>query len=691
MIRKSIKDSSWIRQSFLLPDFAINSIDEIRRVQTTADYKFTDTSLGGNFALNALPQFTRNADIRRYNFYKGVHTNNHDRISYKNGSTSDNPDRESTGFGMGRFYSEVIDDNSQLIHIRAGVAKFNSLTRFFGNFYSAEASTLSRTARSTGLFFALGQAAGAILTVPLQPLLWAGKFLNFFLDKPSSRYYYLKPAMPLYWNAVTSIVNGIAVNMGVIPRIGGAGNEALDDDINWNQEQIDHVRKLLPTGIIQANGGVDIVSVSTRAQRMANVFNERLEKAMEDAAQFSPKVRQIAISNFLKGFNPREHQDAKMNQKTYLALYLAEGADGNLPQGTTPDIQETVEFKQSYLDKMGAFFEAERKQGSDFVTFRVNAQGSASESFSNSAKASGLAEKINTQSAGSRDTMYNVANGNVGELGGVGTVLSGLVNAGKDLIKGVAEQMSISGVAVLAGTAFVDIPDVWDSSTADVGRSTFTIPLRAPYGHNYSRLQNLIIPMSALLALCLPLSTGKQSYTAPFLLELFNQGRAQVRLGMVESLTFTRGVGETGWLKKGRFMGVDCNLTIIDLSKVLHMPINPGFSLTQAAAFAAAKGVGEGLNGLAGLFGGEVSSDGVAATLMQGTYDDDNKYTDYLATLGSLPLEAQINTLRKFKLRATEQAAKFQSYTSPAHIMQSAMGGFTGDIIKAISAPGSKG
>jgi hypothetical protein len=688
-MRADIKDHSWIRQSFMLPERAIADLDHIRRIQTTADFKFTDTSIGGNFALNALPQWTGNADIRRFNFYKG-------------NTGKENSDQIRTSSGMGRFYSEVIDDNAQLIHIKAGVAKFNSLTQFFGNFYSAEASVLARTARSTSVFFDLGRLATSVVTIPLQGLVWAGKFVRFFLEKPSSKYYYLKPAMPLYWNAVTSMVNGIAVNMGVIPRVGGGINDPLTEGVVWSKEQITSIRKTLPD-VIRADGGIDIVSVSTRAQRLANAFNEGLEKAMGDAASLDRIGQALAIRKYLNGGGAgdaaarlRAAQKAPFNQKTYLSTFLGEGdakeghtMDGYLDQSATAEnIQENVKFEQGTLDKMQAFYEAERKQGSSYVTFRVDSTGPASESFSNSAKSSDLAGTINGMSSSSREARFNVADGNIGELGGLGTLLGEFVTAGKDAVAGAASSLSISGIAALAGSAFVDIPDMWDSSTADVGRATYTIPLRAPYGHQYSRLQNLIIPMCALMALALPLSTGKQSYTSPLLLELFSQGRTQIRLGMVESLSFTRGVGETGWLPRGRFMGVDVNITIIDLSKVVHMPINPGFDLMKAGQFALAKGVGEGVNALGGLFGNSnvVNSDGLAAFTMSSSFDDDNKYTDYLSILGSLPLEAQTSSWRKFKLRATQQASEFRSYTSGSHMMNSFMGTMFGDVIMALSS-----
>lgn len=53
---------------------------------------------------------------------------------------------------MGRKYSEAIDDNGQLIHMRFGLPQFNSLMTFFTGFYDSGASILSRTGRSPGFF-----------------------------------------------------------------------------------------------------------------------------------------------------------------------------------------------------------------------------------------------------------------------------------------------------------------------------------------------------------------------------------------------------------------------------------------------------------------------------------------------------------------------------------------------------------
>lgn len=111
-----VRDSSWVRKSFLLAGEKSDEETSVWRTWSTAYSKFVDTSLGGNFAINQLPQFTRYADLRT----KGL---SRDALRSKNQTSA-------ALSGMGRYYSESLDDNAQLIHMRFGTARFNSLISF---------------------------------------------------------------------------------------------------------------------------------------------------------------------------------------------------------------------------------------------------------------------------------------------------------------------------------------------------------------------------------------------------------------------------------------------------------------------------------------------------------------------------------------------------------------------------------
>ena len=146
---RMVRDSNWVRKSFLLAGNKADEETSVWRTWSTAYSKYVDTSLGGNFAINQLPQFTRYADLRTKGLSK-------DAQRAKNQTSA-------AMSGMGRYYSEAIDDSAQLIHMRFGTARFNSLISFFVNFYDHEAGVLAREGRVPFSFYA-GKIATTIVT-----------------------------------------------------------------------------------------------------------------------------------------------------------------------------------------------------------------------------------------------------------------------------------------------------------------------------------------------------------------------------------------------------------------------------------------------------------------------------------------------------------------------------------------------
>ena len=677
-----VKDVSWIRQSFAVPNSALDSSgDIVRRTFSTNQTKFTDTSLGGNFAINPPPQFTRSADLRPAK------------------------QRLAGSIGQGRWYSENIDDNSQLIFIRAGVPEFNSLTTFFTGFYNPGAGQLARTGRSTGVFYALGRAVGFAVTVmnwlPLAVHL-LGIGYRFFLGKPSSKFYYLKPTMPLYWNAVQTIVNQIAVNRGIVPRLGGdtnslGGSSVVVDangekvDLSQGYQWDDAARAAFNASspdIFTEGGEINVYAMATRAMRLQHRMYQALEQAasesilssgqdltnaftqvMSETYSDSPPDFQTYLAKWAGSVDSTGNQDSSISGTAYgqpttptsTTSVDATGSDASATTATQdPDSSvESLITSATADDGLKEFFNAELDDGSEFVCFRVNATGSVSESFSSSTAPSEIANKINSMSSSSRSTNFDLANGDL--LGGpIGKLVGAVANAAVDVVRGVADQLQVSGLAALAGAAFVDIPEHWESSSSTYGKSmSYTINLVSPYGNPMSQMMNIHIPLACLLALALPLSTGKQSYTSPFLIEIYDKGRQQSRLAIVDSMSVTRGTGNLGFTNEGHVMGVDVSFTVKDLSSVLHMPIAQGISFSAAAAGAIAGGAMAGVAGAAGGF--------ALGAIAAGSFDEDTIFTDYMAVLGGMGLSDQIYAWRKYKLNLTKMQANFSTWASWAH------------------------
>lgn len=644
MARQYVLDKMWAGHAFLAPPSSLSdATNNERRYHTSSSRKFVDTSMGGHFAINPLPQFTSNCDLKHKSIY-------------------------SAADGVGRWWSEVLDDNAQYVHIRAGVPEFNSMTQFFGNFYNVYAGAMARSGRAPGIWFMVGQTAGVIGTLPLQPFILAGNVYDYFLGMPRSKYYYLKPTMYPYWYAVSNFVNGIFVNMGLSPHFASDEQKKFFDPLGTPAKaDSDSMHRILPD-IVMKDGGIDVFAISTKAQRLANVYRDMIDDALgnltDDPALRAAEFNRLMNQGIDSGIKAMKDPGASLAE--YEKAYLAFGGEYDEKKPTATD---TVNMEDSWLKRAGDQVKAERRMGADFVTFRVNHTASNSESFNNSSTQSSIQSEVNGMSSKARMARFNLADGNI--AGPIGYAL----NIAKDVATGVLAGAQMEGFMALAGNAFADIQKMYESSSADLNRTTFTIPLRAWAADDWVRLKDLFIPLGAIMALGLPRATGRASYDGPFLLEVYNQGHTQIREGMVESISIERGVGDVGWAKGGKVLGIDINITIVDLSSILSMPINPGFSPVQGALTLAA----EALGGSAAVT--------AATALSKSTYAEDNKYTDYLATLASLPLEAQINITRKWQLSMARSRAAFNQWKSPNRMASGLMNTWGGDFLKAISRP----
>lgn len=661
-------DGNWLRQSFMIPRQKVSIIDQRKQMFGEARFKFTDTTLGGNFAINSPPQRTRYADLRVSG--RLVNNQNHD------------------GRGMGRYYSEAIDDNAQLINMRFGLPEFNSLTTFFTSFYNSDAGLLARTGRAPNTGYTIGRAIGFIATIPFAPILFIGSSIRFLANMPATKFYYLKPSMPLYWNAVNTIVNALAVDLHMIPPAWGDEQRKVVDAAKVANSEIEpSMDGLIPTAddtrrmsklfadiapdIFYKNGGIDIYAVANKATRVSVVHQKRVREIMRastDAATLQKNINaymgetvadpgiqyETVGDNTLSGIDSslkRWSESLSGSSKTKQTLDTStEKTTRGIIDAIAATGDKAINGIEASVNSFFTFYEAERRDGSDWVTFRVNNTGPASESFSNETRDSDLQSKINSTSSQAREARFNFAEGNFGN--GIFNIVEEVKSQAASVVSGVADSLSMSGLAALAGSAFVDIPQHWAAATASLPSSSFTINLRSPYGNKMSIYQNIHVPLAMLLAGVLPLSTGNHSYTSPFLVEMYNQGRSQVRLGIIDSMSITRGVGNLGWSVDQLPLGVDVTFSIKDLSSIMHMPIAPNFSLNPT----------------------------------KGVFDDDNSFNDYLAVLAGMSLSDQIYSWdHKLALAMARKATSFRQWTSAAKWANWANGTPPGRFFAAIS------
>lgn len=629
-----IFDRKWAKNALLVQSYNQDAIARDASIFTEADHAFVSTRIGGNVCINPLPQFTRSADIRRRKL-----------TTYGN--------------GIGRYYYEAYQKHYQVIHIRVGVPTFNSMMLFVNSFYSPAAGVLARTGSGPGILYKVGQAAGLVVSVMSWKLL-AVRLLfqgaTFFARKGSSKFFTLKPAMPMFWSSVQTITNQLAVNMGIVPRLGGEATTFNPDISNMpdNNKALADMQARLHAqsgGIINKSGSIDVFAISTRYQRAARQQMRLIEQSIEEGAS-----RQ-AIVNKLKKYPMNTLNVGGNNWESYLSLWLdgakVSGGAGNYSElesnsetlgsvSTLDSLRDSAKEDTGYLN----FLKAEFDDGGAFATFRVNYTGSVSESFSNSTGESEIGAKLNSFVSKTKNLSFGLSS----LISGTG--IDKVLSSARDLVTGAAETIGIGGVvggvlSTVTGGSFVDIPHTWKGSTAQLPRSNYTISLVSPNNHPYAQLIYIYIPLAMLLSMTLPISTGKQSYNSPFILEYYDQGRSQSRLAMVDSLNITRGQTNLGFNKDNRAMGIEVSLSFVHLDTVVHMPIAQGLGFMDAAA-----AVVNPLNIVA----------------RSNIFDDDNAYTDYLATLSSLGLADQIYSFRKLKLNITKEILKWKDLFSPARL-----------------------
>lgn len=728
-----LEDRQWVRKTFMLAADGIDAEDPLiqavqgknakvpkistrfasARLRSAARRKFTSTRLGGNWTINNVPQFTRHADPRE----SGI-----DGRNQRSGYYGFHTITDTQNLGMGPYYSEAIDDNSQRIYLQFGLPVYNGMLSFFTGFYDNDVSLLATEGLGTIAYYT-GFAAGLVVGIAAWPLVLVGEAVNFFLSRPTSRYYYMRETMPLYWTRVQTIANSLAVNMGLVPRIyqdhfedktdPDLFNIQKDGDAMQNYRNAFHAAE---SDVFEPNGGINVYALATRPQRMADLRYMKIENAIKEAggdhkalvvklAELDAEVLTVDKSDTqtwkdylteyhnLKWNQPSARSALKGTDVTDLetrqaasnstatgdqAAQAAAAATSNqaatqdqqaaaaeLPPNAT-DTQKQAEFASTAAggndtgqyakwqpgtgddqtimsgwidtafgnstgrDTFLGHYMAARRDGGKFLQLRVDHTGSMNESFSNSFGKPSIANKINGMSSDARQARFDLSDGNTG----IG-ILDAATGALKKMVEGALDGVHLSGLMSLAGAAFVDIPDRWEDASTSFPTASYTIELRTPYGHRYSRFTNLMVPLACILAGALPHSTGKASYTQPFLCSLFSRGRQQVRLGMIDSLSITRGAGNFGWNNRGDCLAIDISFTVKDLSSIMHAPIDSGFSLTKP--------------------------------WKNMLFDNENPFNDYMAVLGNLSLADQYYPIRRMMLNLTKKFANANTYFTAAH------------------------
>lgn len=263
-------DLGWVKTLFGLTARVRDQRLRGQRLYANSMASFADTTVGGNKAINAPPQFTRFADP----VIGGFFANPKYRSAERQAKVFENS-RNAGSYGLGGYYEESIEANSMYLHCRFGKPKYVGTVAFFATMYDSNLAHMARTgdypgiARTLGawtmaaaLFFAVGAVAfTAIIVIP--------KVVKMLLNMQSSRYYTVKPTMHFYLRAVQSIINTQLIHYRLVPMIGAGKYDDTDSDANKYKAEKTKWHSLLPD-IWKANGEFDIYKMINRYQILAN-------------------------------------------------------------------------------------------------------------------------------------------------------------------------------------------------------------------------------------------------------------------------------------------------------------------------------------------------------------------------------------------------------------------------------------
>ena len=499
--------------------------------------KCRDTSLGGNDAINCYYSYNENDDII--------------------------PHMLKTDFGdsgMGRVYDQAFDSRQQIMYLSFGVPEYNSMTSFYGKAVIPKlADLMNRGARFGAREFGylISSAVTTFFLLPVMPLVFIGKIINKMTSVSITKYYDFRPEMPLYYRMVNTMLIHLAVNMGL------AKEGRIDQKIS--QRTGSNVSAATPQEVISNIQSESSMSGSEGLPdifRLAgwDIYRILNRKYLYQTGASWPSI-EFTDQALMNNYSDAE-SDPMTNEPVQGDVYAS--ANGGVNVDTTTELR--------WYEKLWVGFKGQTSDNTLFFGLRVERGVDTTESISNQTGESPVAQALNSKIQAARNIKHGLMHGNVDD-GIIGQTIGTITSAISGIIGGIGDAAGLSGPThLITGAGMIDVPEVWHNSSFSKNYS-FKIALRAPYGDPYTIYQSIYIPLSMLLAGGLPRAVGANTYTTPFICRAYCKGMFAVPLGMIESMSITRGGDQHGWNFQRLPTSVDVNFTIKDLSPAMYMGI----------------------------------------------------------------------------------------------------------------------
>ena len=252
---------------------------------------------------------------------------------------------------------------------------------------------------------------------------------------------------------------------------------------------------------------------------------------------------------------------------------------------------KTVEFDGSMqkLDNVNWMNYTQKKLSSiiDLATdymaipFYIDSETQINESFSNDVTDSSLASTINSISDLTKELTFLLGyGGSIVDIDGLvsGDTLQNSENL-TELLNNLTNKSGGFGwlnsltkqIGSVATGGRLIFPKIWSDSSFTRSYD-INIKLRSPDMDNFSLFLNIILPLCFLICLTQPrmVTNNPNAYASPFLVRAVYKGFFNVDMGIITSLSFTKG-DEAQWNNMGIPTTVDVSMTITDLYSAMSI------------------------------------------------------------------------------------------------------------------------
>lgn len=257
------------------------------------------------------------------------------------------------------------------------------------------------------------------------------------------------------------------------------------------------------------------------------------------------------------------------------------------------DVEVSINGKKAKLgnfnweDASNGKFDSLLISTEQYTCFYTDASSTKSEDFSNSTTESQLASKVNGYSDLAKEARFilGATTGNKVsflEEDNIGDMMTKIDDIADQYLKGSRIFSDIGkDFAVIAAGGKLIFPEIWSDSEFSQSFDV-NIKLRCPCPNLVSWFLDIMVPLNMLVAYVLPRSPygkdtrGKEfdsvvnGYMSPFLVRAFYRGLFNCDMGIVTSLSVSKG-SQGSWTLGGLPTEVDVSMTIKDLYNVMVM------------------------------------------------------------------------------------------------------------------------